>query len=1042
MKGANKVKKRVSFSVRLMSVILTFLLLFTMTAGLGVTNVSAAEYSKSDVVYAHVISPGDILNPGAKVRNNHFESHVIFLKIYIDDKEIPNGGEYTFNERVTLMSKVKVSVAMTLKFKTLDSEKSVEYNDDVLKEQLQQNEEVTLTEDIYLKDTVKINDGKSHVINTNGYNVFINSTNIGIFTVENRSTLTINGLGDRDVKSTFYGTGGNNTDSSVFKVNSNSRLVLNDVIIDGNASKDGGGVCAIGGSVELTGCEIRNCKVNEKGGGLYIDANSTADITNCKIENNNAHDGGGICSFGRLNVTNCLIYFNWIKGGGSGIWSKGNAFITGTKVEQNLNAVHGGGITNHKDMTIKDCTITNNRASGWGGGFFNDAEGSAVFEGKNVISNNISNDGAGIFHRKGKLSVSNTSFLNNSAKAAGGGIWANNDTELSLDNVKMQGNSCVTNGGAINSHGTVSLKNCSIDSNSADNCGGGVYMDSSSTLTVNSSSIIYCQAKGSGGGIYFHSGELILAGGKTMITNCQTNGNTDNINQREFKNIKVTGRLSSGSQIGFKPPANGANRYVTTGYGQKNNAATATYFQCDTNDFKINRNKNDEVYLVEGLKGTFSSYKISINIKVTDDADAWDYAYFQIFARDDKGNGLANPIHTTGDFHTAIDDDGEEYTYEYDCGNNYFPSSVDVVTSFGNWGIWRDFEADVTIKINGINVCSNHIVHKVYGDERKNTELKITGDKYPYPESFDVEVPPGDIENSGTVTVSAVDQYGLTWNSDGGETTMKNISFPEEDTFEKLDNNGSKWKLSSTHKTNHWSTYNLIFKSGSNVYPEIVKPITVKFVFPLHVRVIVDGEEVFETTGMEKETIEIKNIESIPGYYINGYEKTGTGELVKVNDNEYKLTLINESVTLTAKLKANNYRIVYDANGTKGEDGGYTDIIGLMSKKTAYYGKEFTLNPVRFMREGYTFAGWNTKPDGSGQMFKDMGTVLNLTTVRAEEVNLYAIWKPNDGPTTASIFSDGTALIYVGAGILILSIVASIIYSKRKKRDGVKAVKQ
>lgn len=139
---------------------------------------------------------------------------------------------------------------------------------------------------------------------------------------------------------------------------------------------------------------------------MYIDANSTADLTNCKIENNNAHDGGGICSFGRLNVTDSLIYFNWIKGGGSGIWSKGNAFITGTKVEQNLNAVHGGGITNHKDMTIKDCTITNNRASGWGGGFFNDAEGSAVFEGKNVISNNISNDGAGIFHRKGKLTVS------------------------------------------------------------------------------------------------------------------------------------------------------------------------------------------------------------------------------------------------------------------------------------------------------------------------------------------------------------------------------------------------------------------------------------------------------------------------------------------------------------------------------------------------------------------------------------------------------------------------------------------------------------
>ena len=111
-----------------------------------------------------------------------------------------------------------------------------------------------------------------------------------------------------------------------------------------------------------------------------------------------------------------------------------------------------------------------------------------------------------------------------------------------------------------------------------------------------------------------------------------------------------------------------------------------------------------------------------------------------------------------------------------------------------------------------------------------------------------------------------------------------------------------------------------------------------------------------------------------------------------------------------------------------------------MSRKTAYYDKEFTLNPVRFMREGYTFAGWNTKPDGSGRMFKDKGTVLNLTTVRGEEVKLYAIWKPADSSTTASIFSDGTALIYVGAGILILSIVASVIYSKRKKRKDAQTV--
>ena len=1043
-------KKRVSFSVRLMSVILTFLLLFTTIAGAGITTASAKEIESGEHVEVCELSNGDILNEGVRVTNfRHSLSGAYFYEVYIDKEFIDRkyGLSILIDRRVVLVSKEKSpnrADTISLYFKSVSQDdKEFTFSDAALKEELQNNETVNLSEDVYLTNTLTINDGKSHTINTNGHNIFLDIPQKGVIAVENGSTLTINGLGENEDETSISDGGDRGSDSGAVKVSANSKFVANNVVFTGNSSKNGGGVSVFGGSVELTDCTFTNNNAKEKGGGIFIDENSTADLTGCTFESNGAYDGGGICSYGTLNVKDCIVKHNSVSGGGAGIWSNGNAVISGTTVDQNTNAYNGGGVTNHHNMTIRDCTISGNSASRWGGGIYLDADSNTVLEGKNVIRGNTSNDGAGIFLYKGNLSASNTSFLNNSAKEAGGGIWANSGTEISFLNVKMQGNSCKTNGGAINSHGTVSLKNCAIDSNSADNCGGGAYMDSGSTLTIVNSSITYCQAKAAGGGIYFYAGELVLAGGKIRITDNQTNGKSDNVNQREFRNIQIKGELSSGSEIGFKPPENGANRNITTGYGQSNSASPALYFHCDTNDYKVNKDKKDEVNILEGLRATYSSYKVKIYIKVTDDADLWDHAYFHIYGKGNKGKGSEVLLNSSPNFKTSIDEGDESYTYEYDCGADNFPTAVNFVTKFGFAG-QRDFEGDITIYINGVNVVNNHVRHVVWECQEKNTWLYITGDKYPYPDpdTFDVDVPPGNIEESGIVTVSAVDQYGLIWKADGANTSMKNISFPGEDTFQMLDNSGFKWKLSSNHQTNHWSTYNLIFKSGSNVYPEIIRPITVKFTFPLHLRVLVDGKEVFERTGREKDTIQIRNIESIPGYFINGYEKTGTGELAKVEGADYNLTFVNESVTLTAKLKPNNYRIAFDANGTKGDDGEYKDIDNYMSRKTAYYDSPFTLTGNKFMRKGHTFVGWNTQPDGRGIMYKDKDTVLNLTDKKGAEVKLYAIWKPNDSPTTASIFSDGTALIYVGAGILILSIAASVIYSKRKKREGVKAVKQ
>lgn len=84
-------------------------------------------------------------------------------------------------------------------------------------------------------------------------------------------------------------------------------------------------------------------------------------------------------------------------------------------------------------------------------------------------------------------------------------------------------------------------------------------------------------------------------------------------------------------------------------------------------------------------------------------------------------------------------------------------------------------------------------------------------------------------------------------------------------------------------------------------------------------------------------------------------------------------------------LKPNQYNVKYVANG------GTKTVAG----QSATYDKEFKLRANSFVREGYTFTGWNTAASGSGTDYKARQTVKNLTTEHKGTVTLYAQWEPN-----------------------------------------------
>lgn len=84
----------------------------------------------------------------------------------------------------------------------------------------------------------------------------------------------------------------------------------------------------------------------------------------------------------------------------------------------------------------------------------------------------------------------------------------------------------------------------------------------------------------------------------------------------------------------------------------------------------------------------------------------------------------------------------------------------------------------------------------------------------------------------------------------------------------------------------------------------------------------------------------------------------------------------------TAEWERAAYTITFDANGGSGE----------MDPQIVKTGSEAALAANKFMRDGYTFSGWNTQRDGKGTSYKDEGTVNP-----ADDMTLYAQWEKEGG---------------------------------------------
>lgn len=147
------------------------------------------------------------------------------------------------------------------------------------------------------------------------------------------------------------------------------------------------------------------------------------------------------------------------------------------------------------------------------------------------------------------------------------------------------------------------------------------------------------------------------------------------------------------------------------------------------------------------------------------------------------------------------------------------------------------------------------------------------------------------------------------------------------------------------------------------------------------------------TGTMEPQTIRYTDSVALTA---NAYEKTGyhftkwtknsngTGEYF-TNGQTVQNLLPSGEMTLYAQWEANNYTVIFDKNDS--------NATGTMESEIFTYDTANTLTKLNYSNVGHTFAGWALNPEGTGTIYEDEKSVMNLAT--NGEITLYAKWNKN-----------------------------------------------
>jgi len=226
------------------------------------------------------------------------------------------------------------------------------------------------------------------------------------------------------------------------------RATVDGSTVSDNTAADGGGIYNQGRLNVQNGSTIGGTAAGNyatSGGGIYNASGGTTTVDGSVVSGNTATYGGGVYNWATLNVQNGSTV------GGAGVGNQATAFgggiyntsgattVDGSTVSDNT-AADGGGICNWATLTVTNGTIGGigaaNRATNRGGGIYNASGGTATVTGARILANTAATDGGAVYNDKdttgaalvtGSCIVGNsaTSFFNNQAaqQIATGNWW-------------------------------------------------------------------------------------------------------------------------------------------------------------------------------------------------------------------------------------------------------------------------------------------------------------------------------------------------------------------------------------------------------------------------------------------------------------------------------------------------------------------------------------------------------------------------------------------------------------------------------------------
>ena len=713
---------------------------------------------------------------------------------------------------------------------------------------------------------------------------------------------------------------------------------------------------------EFNGSSITDCSASNMNSGIiYIDKSDVeingSSITGCSVSGKDRSGTIYMCE-GKLNINNSTI---------ADCSSNG----TGAAISTMYGATNHNKVINIRDTVIEGCYGVYNGAIA--------VEGCTL----NIYSGTFQNNHA-------------TSEKDLPPSPTGGGFLYNDESTVNIYGGTFSGNSAAGKGGCIQHSG--------VDSHT--NIYGGVF--SGNTCSKE-------EYKGSGavGNWSYLSDSSLTLSGNVKFTGDTKGSGTDGIYLYPPQKVYVSSELTYPATVYLKAEnnyviAHGKGDYTLTKRDLKKilfvDTAGGTWYS------KLNEEKN-QIYLTnEKPEDKFMVFYYGVDGLITDDKEYDPGADVTVKSPDDypipdKDNFLywsahedgSEPRYNGGETITNIQDNihlyavykerenktltadfysggaGQKKTVEVEVGG--YDKGGTVITPFlkpmSGWTVlgWSEDTKLYNKTIDENAVCTlTKAETEYYGIYEKNITVSYK-----------------DEEGSSTLK----SEQGKRRANVHGEITYQDPKFTLEPAVKKEGYTFVEWNTKPDRSGNGYGAGSLeTFEEDTVLYPIFLENGKKQFLADFYSGGA--GQKVTIPKTVEEHILSV-NINTPALQDMNGWSPVGwTADIFSFTGDiepDSNLTLEQEHTSYYG-IYQKNVKLSYDANGGgTAPDSAEKLCYANVHEEITYQAPEFVIGDISD-RQGYLFMGWNTRADGTGEMFQP-GT----SRILDGNTNLYAIWK-------------------------------------------------